>query len=392
MRGVIMLVNSFPPVPAGGAERQAERLSTYLGSQNIPVRVITRSAAGLPRTERLPHYWVERIPELGFGKLKTITFMIGATLTLIRHRHSYDILHAHLAFAPALVAALIARLLNKRVIVKYGTSGKYGDIVVSQRTIRGRIRLALLRRWTDMSIALDSAMEEELLQAQFPPERVMRVDNGIDEQAFIELRNPSAKHALGLANRCVVIYTGRLVSQKSLPILLHAFHDVSTKYPHVHLLIVGQGPEREQLEELAKELGIHPHITFVGNVQDVRPYLSASDIFVLPSEGEGISNALLEAMAAGLACIATTVGGSAEVLDQGACGMLIPVGGQHQLSAALSYLVQNPTAAEHFGRSATQRIQTRYALSVVGEQYRCLYTNLIHHSLPLKQQEEFAGE
>jgi L-malate glycosyltransferase len=380
MRGVIMLVNKFPPVPAGGAERQAERLSEYLSSQGIAVGVITRSAPKLPTFEQRATYWVERIPQPGIGKLKTLTFMLGAAIKLFRRRKNYDILHAHLAFAPALVAVLAARMLGKKVIVKYGTSGKYGDVCISQQTLRGRVRLALLRRWSHVSVVLDADMEQEILGAGFSSEDVWRMDNGIDQTGFTGIRSAAAKAELGLTGRTVLIYTGRLVSQKGLPVLLTAFHEVLQNIPSLHLLLVGQGSERAQLEMMAQELDIKQQTTFVGNVEDVRPYLSAADIFVLPSEGEGISNALLEAMAAGLACIATTVGGSAEVLDNGNCGKLVDAGSVEQLREAITILAIHPEEIRRLGNAAEQRIQTRYALSVVGEAYRRLYINLLHNS------------
>lgn len=380
MRGVVMLVNSFPPVPAGGAERQAERLSKYLAAAGLAVGVITRAASGYPRHDSGDGFWIERVPQPGFGKLKTVTFMLGAAYSLVRRRNQYDILHAHLAFAPALVGALIARMLGKRVIVKYGTSGKYGDVLISQRKLRGRIRLALLRRWTDLSIALDEEMERELLQAGFPAQRVLRMDNGIDAQPFLDLSRSGAKKSLGLEGHTVAIYTGRLVTQKALAILLQALAEAIQSQPELYLLLVGQGPEREALEQQAQALGLTRHVRFVGNVQDVRPYLAAADIFVLPSEGEGISNALLEAMAAGLGCIATAVGGSPEVLDYGSCGLLVQPGKVEQLKAALVQLARDPQEVERLGRLARQRILTRYAFNVVGDAYQELYARLLPDS------------
>src|SRR5262249_60822245 len=112
---------------------------------------------------------------------------------------------------------------------------------------------------------------------------------------------------------------------------------------------------------LAQELAIEPQITFVGNVSDVRGYLGAADIFVLPSEAEGISNALLEAMAAGLACIATSVGGSPEVLDNGSCGVLLPPQRPDLFADALASLAHDPHEAMRLGVCARDRILEDYS-------------------------------
>ena len=380
MRGVIMLVNTFPPVPAGGAERQAERLAEYMASVGLSVGVITRAAPALPRHEVRDGYWIERIPEPGIGKIKTVTFMLGVLLSLFRRRKQYDILHAHLAFAPALVGAMLARLLGKRAIVKFGTSGTHGEIAISQRKLRGRVRLALLRRWTDMSIVLDKGMEQELIAAGFPAERVLRMDNGIDEKPFSDLPRVVAKQDLKVEGRTVILYTGRLIALKMLPTLLQALYQAVQSCPQLYLLIVGQGPERTALEQQVRQLGLSNHVNFVGNVQNVRPYLAAADIFVLPSSTEGISNALLEAMAAGLACIASAVGGLPEMLDDGACGILVEPGNVEQLSETLIRLTQDPLEIKRLGNAAHERILTRYSFSVVGDEYQKLYARLLQNT------------
>ncbi len=378
MIGVVMVVNEFPPVSVGGAEVQAERLAAYLSGKGLKVGVVTRGAAGLPAHEERSGFWIERIPQLGPGKVKTLSFMAGAILALWRCRGEYEIFHAHLSFAPALVASSMGRLLGKRVIVKYGNSGLFGDVQASQRTWRGRVRLTVLRRWVDVNIALSAEMETELLAAGFPSERICRMVNGVDAEAFRPQESKTAaKESLGLADRTIALFVGRLTAQKALPTLMLALQNAVTVCPQLHLVLVGDGPDRLALEQRVSELGIAPHITFVGKAADVRPYLNAADMFVLPSVAEGISNALLEAMAAGVACVATAVGGSPEVLDDGACGVLLPPERPDLLSAALVRLARDPDEAARLGRLARSRILSHYDFAVVGDQYRSLYAQLL---------------
>jgi glycosyltransferase involved in cell wall biosynthesis len=133
MSGVVMLVNEFPPLPVGGAERQAERLAAHLAQR--PVNGHAR-ASGLPASEERAGFQIVRPPLFGPGKARTLTFILGALYTLWRLRRHYQILHAHLAFGPAVAAVIAGRLLGKRVLVKLGTSGEFGDICVSQRSLR----------------------------------------------------------------------------------------------------------------------------------------------------------------------------------------------------------------------------------------------------------------
>jgi glycosyltransferase involved in cell wall biosynthesis len=314
----------------------------------------------------------------GPGKTRTITFVLGALRHLWLLRHQIAIIHAHMLFGPAFAAALAGRFLGKRVIVKLGSSGPTGEIQVSLRTVRGRLRLALLRRWADVIVALDDDMKAEALAAGFLPERICRMVNGIEVSSFaraVSLEN--AKVKLGFQDKVLVLFVGRLVPQKSLPTLLRALHQAAQICPNLHLVLVGSGSEQASLESLVDELKIHELITFAGNQSDVKPYLNASDIFVLPSESEGMSNALMEGMAAGLPCVATPVGASPDMLDQGKYGMLVPAGDVNAWADAIVRLARDPVRRKELGNAAHQRILAEYDFSVVGARYDALYQELI---------------
>jgi glycosyltransferase involved in cell wall biosynthesis len=375
--GVVMLVNEFPPLPVGGAERQAERLASWLATHDRNIWVVTRGAIDLPAQEERDGFTVLRIQPRGPGKIRTVSFVLGSIWTLFLLRDKYSILHAHLAFGPAFAAVLIARLLKKRVIVKLGNSGEFGDIGLSQRTLRGRIRLAVFRRWADVLIILDDAMQREALAAGFRESRLRRMNNGIDLNDFsINRSRALAKKMLGLTGKVVIIFVGRLSRQKSLPTLLNGYSSALRNSPNLQLLLVGDGPERPVLEHQVQQLDLGKYVIFAGSQDDVRPYLEAADIFALPSVSEGISNALLEAMSFGLACVATPVGGNMEVLDNGKVGLLVASGDEQAWAKALEKLGNDLELRESLGLASQRRIQERFDFSVVGQQYKNLYVML----------------
>jgi glycosyltransferase involved in cell wall biosynthesis len=280
-------------------------------------------------------------------------------------------------FGPAFAAALAGHFLGKRVIVKIGSSGPDGEIQTSLRTWRGRVRLAFLRRWADVIIALDDAMYAEALSAGFSAERIRRMANGIDVPSFeTNISQNESKDILGIQNKTIALFVGRMVSQKSLPTLLKALGKAVKTCPDLYLVLVGNGPECDPLKTLVDELKMQKYVLFAGNQADVKPYLHAADIFVLPSETEGMSNALMEAMASGLACIATPVGAGPQMLAFGECGVLAPVGNVDAWSIALVDLVRNPDHRHELGNAARQRIRSEYDFSVVGARYETLYREL----------------
>lgn len=387
MDGIVMLVNEFPPLPVGGAETQAERLATYLVQRQWPVWVITRHAKNLPRQELRQGVRIIRPFTAGAGKLRTVTFFLSTIPVLWRKRNSYKVLHAHLAFVPALVGVIVGRLLNRIVIIKLGGSGASGDIRVSLSTVRGRIRLAAFRRWADVVIVLSNVMREEALSVGFNELQIRSLPNGVDARAFYpEKPKPEIQKELGLSDKRVVLFVGRLTPVKSLPTILNAIANSLPVCPNLHLVLVGEGPELAVLEKQAMELGIEAHVTFAGKQTNVKRYLNAADIFVLPSKSEGISNALLEAMSAGLACMSTSVGGGNEVLDGGECGLLIPPEDVSAWTKALIDLATNPERRLQLGEAARKRILGYYDFSVVGSKYEALYMELLNYDHKLERQ------
>jgi len=390
MNGIVMVINEFGPV-SGGAEKQAERLAGYLVAHDRPVWIITRRLPGFASVEAVNGYYVLRPATWGPGKLKTVTFVLGALWHLWRLRRSYKILHAHLLFGPAFAAALAGRILQKHVIVKLGSSGPHGEIQVTRRRFRGRISLALLRRWVDAIIVLDKEMEAEALSIGFPAHRVYSMCNGIETSAFAPtLSREDAKAALGMKDKTLVLYVGRLVPQKSLTTLLEAMKLAVQSCPHLHLMLVGDGSRQESLQALVGSLNIREFVTFAGKQTNVKPFLNAADIFTLPSEKEGMSNALLEAMTAGLACLATPVGASSQMLNHGQCGLLLPVGDISAWGKALIDLGRDPNRRAELGKAAYQRVMTEYDFSVVGARYEAFYQNLMeqdpgHKEMHLKK-------
>jgi glycosyltransferase involved in cell wall biosynthesis len=377
MNGVMMLINELPEVELGGAERQAEQLAGWMTRKLPCVFVLTRKVGVLKTCEIRDGFVILRIPQYGPGRIKPFTFVLGALVSIIKHRHSIDILHAHLAYSPALVAAVAGKLLGKKVIVKFGNVGAFGDVKFSQRTLLGRLKLAILHKWADAYIALSSEMEHELLDASFLPTKIIRMANGVNIEEFCPPTDKQfEKQIIGLPDKVIVLFTGRLTMQKALNVLLDAFQMALQTNPNLHLVLVGDGDEKDKLGLQSLSLGIQKDVTFTGRVADVRPYLRAADIFTLPSLFEGMSNSLLEAMAMELPCIATRIESSIDLLDDGNCGILVETNNISQLADAIVQLSVDREFARQIGKQARRQVMARYSFSSVAEQYFELYQQL----------------
>jgi len=149
-----------------------------------------------------------------------------------------------------------------------------------------------------------------------------------------------------------MVCTARLTEQKGIDILLQAMARVLRDGVCCKCVIVGDGPLRDQLLEQAREIGLSGHVFFEGFREDVRPYLQASSAFVLTSHREGLPFSILEAMACGLPCIVTDVGGNAEAITHQVHGLVVPPGSVDAVAGAISYLATHPHERAQMSRMA----------------------------------------
>src|SRR6185369_13157214 len=178
----------------------------------------------------------------------------------------------------------------------------------------------------------------------------------------------AAKTALGLdSERPVVGTVGRLEQRKGQDVLLAAIERLKSRRPAPHLL-VGDGPAASDLRKRAEALGVAKLVRFTGTLDDVRPALAAMDVFTLPSREEGMSNALMEAMAAAKPIVATDVGGNGEVLDRGRLGVLVPGDDALALADAVGALLDDRARAAALGAAGRDHVSARWdARAMVGE-------------------------
>lgn len=380
LQHVLMLSTSFYPLPPGGAERQAERLSAYLVQRGIQVTVLTKHMPELKRYETHDGYEIIRIPGFGPGKVETFTFVLGAIWAMLFKIKRFDILHSHLVYAPGFAASIAGKLLGKKTIVRFRSSGPGSDLANSKRNLRGIFRMAVLKRLADCYIVLTQEMEDELILNGYDPKRIERMYNGVDANHFSPPAVKERNTELIPKDKTVLLFVGRLTPDKNVPLLLNALKRALSQCPNLYLILVGDGEEKEALIHLTDELNLQDYVKFVGSKPDVLEYLQMADIFVLSSLSEGISNSLLEAMSCGLACISTDVGAAKEILDDGRCGLIVPSDDVDGFTDAIVQLASDNSEIEKFGKLARLKIVNHYSIDAVGESYINLYQKLLADS------------
>lgn len=389
---ILMVISQFHPL-VGGAEKQAQLLAKKLVEKGVSVDLITGWwKFGTPRQEIIDGIRVFRnFCCWGIFGIKNsrmirmfggITYVFSLGVYLFLHGREYDLIHVHQFLYPAFVSILMGKkVLKKPVLVKSASSGVTSDINLLRRFPFGDFQLNFLLKELDYLVAISKATGKDFREIGCPESRISYIPNGV------EVSVPE-KTTYNQVIRVITIT--RLSQEKGVDILLKAWTEVVREEKGLKLLIVGAGPLESQLKTLSQSLGIAESVDFVGEVQNASNYLIESDLFILSSRSEGMSNALLEAMIYGIPCIATQVGGNGELLGgeskeisrEGYLlvknGLLVNPDDVKGLTEAILYFIRNRSKREEMGRKGRQFIQENYSIDWVAERYMALYQSILN--------------
>jgi glycosyltransferase involved in cell wall biosynthesis len=284
----------------------------------------------------------------------------------------YHALHTHL-FGATLHGVLAAR----------GLAGLVS--VVTLHTVREdnlwqRLAYGQLLKRVSIAVACSEKVADEMGRryAAFLAGRLRTIPNGIDVARYGGFSRSLSRSELGLDEGApVVVAVGRLGDAKGYPILLNAMSMLLARLPDATLLIAGEGPLRSRLEGQAQELGIGRHVRFLGARSDVPRILAAGDVFALSSLWEGLPMALLEAMAAGIPCAATGVGGIPEAMKDQEEGLVVPPNDAGALAAALARCLEDRDFASRLAQRARARVERDFSARRMAREYASLYEELV---------------
>ena len=373
----------------GGTERQVVNIGKGLDRTRFDLRFATLNKIGEllaepeAQTWSIDEYKVRRL--YGFATMrKQIAFAKSL------RRQKTQILHAY-GFYPNVFAVPAARLAGVPV-----TLGSIRDIGDTYTFWQHKVQKHCLRL-ADHIVVNAEAIKRDLLLRGYDAERLSVIPNGIDCERFLLPGNgEKVRREWNIPpGASVVAVLARLLRVKGQEVFLRAAALMASRHPHVRFAVVGGNNVdrgyQEELKRLTKRLGLEDRVLFTGFRVDVPDLLAALSVVVSPSLGlEGLSNSLLESMAAGVPVVATRVGGTPEIIDDGENGLLVPPGDPEALAAAITRLLQDKMTATRLRESARRRVFSRYSLEQAVASTERLYDELLDRAREKRRLKESA--
>jgi len=378
---ILMICPQFRPI-VGGYERAAERLSAALVRRGLGVTVVTeRRISTWPTIEQIEGFHVVRYPIIyrqGFHRISsTISFM---AYMLIKGR-SFVIWHLHQYGDHGVVTLILACLFRRPVVLKLTSTGVMGlaRSVSSASPILGRMTRRLYSRIDGCVVTSGEALQEAL-NAGIARDRIHLIPNGVDCKLYAPASRQDKvqlRRQLGIAPDCLlVLYVGRLSPEKNPDGLLQAWAPVVRAFPNARLAYIGEGPSAAALGNAVKSAKMSESVILAGQSDVTHDWYRASDLYVLPSHIEGLSNSLLEAMSCGLPVVSTKVSGSVDIFAAADIGEIVAVGDTPALATAVMHLLENGEQRRTCGDHARNYAVQQYSIDSVAARVVDMYASL----------------
>lgn len=348
----------------GGQERRIISEMSGLAERGHHVVLVTRpqcKIAGEAKKHRIPVIFLPMR-----GKLDPISIF---QLVRLLRRECFDVVNTH-SGVDSWIGALAAKLAGTSVLVR-----------------TRHLNIPLKRNWlnfvhylADQIISCGETMKSHLVEGcQFPPQQVTSIPTGIDFTRFIPTQSrQQIRQNLGFAeNDFVVLMVGIIRSVKRHEIALRAFQFMLERHPAARMVLAGEGPMREHMEQLADSLGIADRVYFLGHREDVPELMTAADVLLLTSRSEGIPQAVTQALGLAMPVVATAVGGVPELVVHEQTGLLVAAEDPQSAADALIRIAENPSLAERLGKAGQTHVLANYSQTAMLDKTEALLNALI---------------
>lgn len=402
---VLLLATGYPRWRGDFNNIYLHRLAKSLVRKGIEVHVVAPHAKGLKKEEVMDGVYIHRFQYLYPSNLQTLAyfpgipekiktikgkiqlpfFMLAMTKKMldIIKKYDIDVINAHWAIPPGFIATFTKRFHKKPVMITLYGAELFPAIKKNSKAMRWIINYALNNAEKVVGIS-DATCEAGVRLSRRRDIEVL--PDGIDTETFNpKVNGDEIRKRYGLDSHFLIFSSGRMVERKGFRHLVEAMPYILERFPNTKLIIGGDGPERKNLEYLAKKLEISGNVIFPGFIpdEDFPKYMKAADVFVLPSivdskgDTEGSATILLEAMACGTPVVGTKVGGVPYAIKDGIGGYLAEQKNSKQLAEKIVMLLRDKNLRKEVGEVGRRYVEEKFSWMRIADRYITNFKRLI---------------
>lgn len=373
MRKLKIGITCYPSV--GGSGIIATELGKQLAEKGHEIHFITSSIPFRLNTYHSNiHFHEVEVNQYAVFKYPPYDLTLASKIAEVAERENLDIIHAHYALPHAVCAYLAKQMLKRNIGIVTTLHGTDITVLGYDPSLKDLIRFAI--ESSDRVTAVSSALAAETYDLIKPEKKIETIYNFIDERVYLKKNTAAIKEKHGiLPDEKVVIHVSNFRKVKRVQDVIRVFRNIAGK-TKAKLLLVGDGPEKSTACELIRKYGLEDQVLMLGNQDRVEELYSISDLKLLLSEKESFGLVLLEAMACGVPCIGTNIGGIPEVIKNNVSGFLVDVGDVAAATARAMSILEDEQLSNRFTKAAIEMLENEFSSKKIVSQYEQIYADL----------------
>ncbi|MEK5211944.1 N-acetyl-alpha-D-glucosaminyl L-malate synthase BshA [Bacillus sp. FSL R5-0603] len=373
MRKLKIGITCYPSV--GGSGIIATELGKQLAEKGHEIHFITSSIPFRLNTYHPNiHFHEVEVNQYAVFKYPPYDLTLASKIAEVAERENLDIIHAHYALPHAVCAYLAKQMLKRNIGIVTTLHGTDITVLGYDPSLKDLIRFAI--ESSDRVTAVSSALAAETYDLIKPEKKIETIYNFIDERVYLKKNTAAIKEKHGiLPDEKVVIHVSNFRKVKRVQDVIRVFRNIAGK-TKAKLLLVGDGPEKSTACELIRKYGLEDQVLMLGNQDRVEELYSISDLKLLLSEKESFGLVLLEAMACGVPCIGTNIGGIPEVIKNNVSGFLVDVGDVAAATARAMSILEDEQLSNRFTKAAIEMLENEFSSEKIVSQYEQIYADL----------------
>ncbi|AIM15421.1 MULTISPECIES: N-acetyl-alpha-D-glucosaminyl L-malate synthase BshA [Neobacillus] len=374
MRKLKIGITCYPTV--GGSGVVATELGKMLAERGHEIHFISSS---LPfRLNKIYHniyYHQVEVNQYSVFQYPPYDIALASKMAEVANREKLDILHVHYAIPHAVCAILAKQMAGRDLKIVTTLHGTDITVLGYDPSLTEAIKFGIEK--SDMVTAVSNALVKETYELINPDKQIETIYNFIDDRIYRKSDANHLKKEFGIKEKeKVIIHVSNFRAVKRVPDVVKSFANISAVMP-AKLLLVGDGPEMTIVCKMTKQLGLEDQVMFLGKQENLEELYSISDLMLLLSEKESFGLAVLEAMACGVPCIGTNIGGIPEVIEHGNTGYICELGDIEDISNKAIALLNDQNLHQQFSINAQEAVASRFKTERIVEQYEELYFKLL---------------